>query len=259
MAPRKTEEPTPRKLRDARRRGEVPRSHALNTVGVLVAFAAGLVWLGPFMREGLFEILNHAIAAVSDAGAEPPAAVLLQVAWMAVRTAAPLLGLVLLVAGVVAYLQVGPLLTMQPAAPRMERVDPGRGLGRLFSSRKLLEGLLTLGKMGVVGGVAWITLRDALPGVVALSWASPEGILSAGGGLVSSLAWRVGGTLAAVAVVDVVYRRWQHRRDQRMTRAEVERERRESEGDPRARRHRDRIHRELAGSAPTPPPRGGRA
>ncbi|MFW5924972.1 MAG: EscU/YscU/HrcU family type III secretion system export apparatus switch protein [Myxococcota bacterium] len=256
MAPRKTEEPTPRKLRDARRRGEVPRSHALNAAAVLLAFGAGLVWLGPFMRQGLFEIMDHAVMAAADPGAHPPSVVLSQVAWMAVRTTAPLLGWVLLVAGVVAYLQVGPLFTMRPVAPRMERVDPGRGLGHLFSSRSLVEGLLTLGKMGVVGGVAWITLRDAWPGVVALPSTSPEGILSAGGGLVSALIWRVGGTVAAVAILDVVYRRWQHRRDQRMTRAEVERERREREGDPRARRRRGRMHRELARSGATQSVRG---
>ncbi|MFW6051631.1 MAG: EscU/YscU/HrcU family type III secretion system export apparatus switch protein [Myxococcota bacterium] len=244
MAQEKTEEPTPKKLREARRRGEVPRSRELGTAAVVLSATAVLVWLGPFALDRLLRIFDLAFAAAGGAGPSPPAA-LGQAARLGAGALLPLLLVVASTAGLVAYLQVGPLFTVRPLAPRFERIDPVKGLRRLFSQRQLVELLKTLAKMGVVGVVAWVTLRDGLRGVVALSGAPADRVLSAGGALVSSLLLRVGLTMGGIAVLDVIYQRWRHRRDQRMTRHEVKREHRETEGDPHAKQHRERMHREV--------------
>jgi flagellar biosynthesis protein FlhB len=245
MSQEKTEEPTPKKLRRARERGEVPKSREVNTAAVLLAAAVGLSWLGPRVLTGLTDALHMSLSAVRDPAPERLTTVLGGVAWTATSAVAPLIGLVMAAGGLAAYLQVGALFSVQPILPQPTRLDPVKGLGRLFSQRQVVELLKTLAKMAIVGAVAWATLREGLRGVVGVSAVGPGGMLRAGGALVSALLLRVGATMAAVALLDGLYQRWRHRRDQRMTKDELKREHRDSEGDPHAKQHRERMHREI--------------
>jgi flagellar biosynthesis protein FlhB len=245
MSEQKTEAPTPRKLRRARERGEVPKSRELNTAVVLLVAAAGLSWWGPGMAAALTEVLHLSLVAVASPAPERLPAVLGAAARQAVWALAPLLLLVAAAGGLVAFLQVGALFTVRPVLPQPARVDPVKGLARLFSPRQGVELLKTLAKMAIVGAVAWTTLRSGLRGVATASGAGAPALLHATAGLVGLLLLRVGVAMAVLAVPDLLYQRWQHRRDQRMTKDEVKREHREAEGDPHAKQHRDRMHREI--------------
>lgn len=245
MSQEKTEEPTPRKLRKARERGEVPKSREINTAAVLLGAGVGLSWLGPGVLAALTDILRECLGAVPHAAEAHLPAWLGAMAWQAVSALAPLLLLVTGLGGLAAYVQVAGVFSVHPVVPQPARIDPVKGLGRLFSLRQAVELAKTLFKMVVVGAVAWVTLRSGLRGVAASSAADAGLTLGVGGGLVSTLLMRVGAAMATMAVADVLFQRWQHRRDQRMTKDEVKREHRETEGDPHAKQHRDRMHREI--------------
>lgn len=244
-AQEKTEQPTPKKLHDARRRGEVARSRELNTAAVVLATAAGLAAAGTHALEHLircFELAWQAAGGRIDARAT---SVLQACTVRGLDAMGPIVVLALAAGTLVGYLQVGPLLTFEPVAPKPERLDPVRGLGNLLSQKQLVELIKSLLKIGVIGWVAWNALADGLRPVVGLAERDASAALEVGSAVVMSLLWRVGAAMAGIAVIDVLYQRWRHRQDHKMTRDELKREHKETEGDPHAKKQRERTHREV--------------
>ena len=243
MAGEKTEEPSAKKLRDARRRGEVPKSRDFTTALVVLATGGALV----ASADGALHALESALRLALRAAATPDADPALLGAGLAlgVDAAAPVLAAAVVAGFVGAFLQVGGLVTVDPIKPKPERLNPIQGLKNIFSQKQLVELLKTLLKLLVIGFVAWQGLRDATRGVAGLAARDAGAALAATGELVTTLLFRVGGTLLAIGVLDVLYQRWRHRQDQKMTKEEVKREHKEAEGDPHAKQQRERVHREI--------------
>ena len=148
--------------------------------------------------------------------------------------------------GLAIFLQIGPLISFQKIKPDLKRIDPIKGTRNLFTRRQVVEFAKTLFKILVVGYVVWITLRDSVRGLTGLpTLQSAEATITAAGNLTLRLMLRVGGALAGLAVLDFFYQRWQHRQDQKMTKDEVKREQKESDGDPHIKQERARVHREI--------------
>ncbi len=244
MSGEKTEEATPKRLREARKKGEVPKSRDLATAAVVLAVVGAGIATGPQALLDLGEVFRLAFRVAE--GDLPASRGLLEAGFsLGVRAVMPLILAALLAGTLATFLQVGPLVTFAPIAPKLERLNPIRGAKNLFTQRQLVELLKTLLKMVVVGMVAWSVLRDSLRGIVALAGHDALFTLEAAGHLVATLMLRVGGAVLAIAVLDVFYQRWRHRRDQRMSKDEVKREYKEAEGDPHAKQERERLHREI--------------
>jgi flagellar biosynthesis protein FlhB len=239
----RNEEPTPRRLAEARREGQVAVSGELSgslaLLGALVVLAAG----GAAGAGQLAGYLRGTLATAAHGGS--PGAAL----EAGLRQGLALLGLPL---GVVAAVtlagglaQTGGLFTVAPLRWQARRAVP--------SARRLLDPALVgrvawgLLQVAVLAGVAWLSVAPLLRPLAALAGASPGRILTALGRVTAAVGWRLGLAALAVGVADLLFRRARHRRALRMTRAEVERERKEHEGDPLHRAHRQRLHRELSG------------
>ena len=241
----KTEQPTAKKLREARKRGEVPKSRELGTAAVVLATAAALIWTGGAVLDALVSVWHLAMAAIEGEVAARPVDVLGAGAAVGLGALVPLLLAVMIAGTLASFLQVGPLLTVTPIQPKLERLDPVRGMKNLFSQKQLVELVKNILKLTVIGVVAYLTLRDAIRGVVALGARDAEDAIAGTGALVITLLLRAGGAMAAIAVADVFYQRWRYREDQKMSKEEVKREHKEAEGDPHAKQARDRMHREI--------------
>ena len=241
----KTEQPTAKKLREARKRGEVPKSRELGTAAVVLATAAALIWTGGAVLDALVSVWHLAIAAIEGEVAAQPVDVLGAGAAVGLGAMVPLLLAVMIAGTLASFLQVGPLLTLTPIAPKLERLDPVRGMKNLFSQKQLFELVKNILKLTVIGVVAYVTLRDAIRGVVTLGGRDAEDAIAGTGALVTTLLLRAGGAMAAIAVADVFYQRWRHHEDQKMSKEEVKREHKDAEGDPHAKQARDRMHREI--------------
>lgn len=245
MSGEKTEEPTAKKLRDARKKGEVPKSRELSTAAVLLAVAGTLTAMGDYIIAKLESALHLSLEAIAGHIHAPPQAVLGAAASLGLDAALPVLLAALLAGTLATFIQVGPLLAFESIAPKLQRIDPVRGTKNLFTQRKLIELLKSLLKIGVVGYVAFGVLRSGLRGVIGLSQRDAESALHAVGGLGQLLLIRVGAAVAAIAIVDVLYQRWRHRQDQKMTKTEVKREHKDADGDPQAKQQRERMHKEI--------------
>jgi len=241
----RTEQPTLKKLREARKRGEVPRSREVGTAVVLLAVAATLNATSGTVIDALQSSWRVCLNAAAGDLSASPTAVLEAGLYFGADMLAPVLVVALIAGGLAAFLQVGPLLSAHAVTPKLERIDPVRGARNLFSQRQLLELLKSIVKVLLIGTIAWVTLRNGIGGAVGLAARDAHAALSGTGSLVLTLLTRVGAAMGAVAVLDLFYQRWRYGRDQMMTKEEVKREHRESEGDPHTKQQRERQHREI--------------
>jgi type III secretion protein U len=243
----RTERPTPRRLASLRRRGEVPVSRELTGAASLLAGLVALALAGPSLLAALAGLLR---AGLLDAvGEEPaPGAALRSAAAAVLRlTAVPALAAfaAALAAGT---LQTGGLLALGPIAPRLDRLDPARGLARILSAARLAALGLGALKAALLAAAALHGWRATASALSRLPGAGSPGPAVAA--LLGPLAWRLSGALLLLGGADWLLTRWRHRRRARMSREEVRREAREDEGDPRHRAERRRVHRALAEAAP---------
>ncbi len=241
----KTEQPTPKKLRDARRRGEVPRSRELVAGAGLVAAAVALGAYGPALARGLGALFTRILASVEDPSRAAPGKALVAAASTGAALLAPIVLAILLAATAVAFVQVGALFAPARVAPRLDRLDPAAGFGRIFAKRTVVELLKSLLVLAVVAGVVADLVVGELRGVASAPLATPSELLASTGALVAAVTLRAGAALLALGVLDFFYQRHRHHADLRMTKEEVKREHRESEGDPRAKQRRRRMHQEI--------------
>lgn len=246
MAEDKTEEPTPKRLREARARGQVPRSRELGTALLLLATGAALGTVGPAWSRAFRELLEPALAAARGEGELSPLAALEAGAARGAAESMPVLATLVAVAGLASFVQTGPLLATKALALDLSRLDPIAGARRMLGRDAWVELARSVLKVALIGWVVWGVLEDAAHGVIALVGRDAAAVLAATGTTLRALLFRAGGAMLAVAVADVLYQRWRHLRELRMTKQEVEREHEEAEGDPHAKAERDRVRREIA-------------
>jgi type III secretion YscU/HrpY family protein len=245
MSGEKTEEPTPKRLRDARQRGEVWKSRELGSAVVLLG-AAGVLGTS---AASILDAHTATFRLAIDAAGRPdaaPGAVLEASISLALGALAPLFAAMVVLAALSSLVQVGPLWAPEAIGWKPERLDPIQGAKNLFTQRRLVDLLKALIGIAVALIVAWITVRDGMRGTIALAGRDALAALRGGGDLARTLMLRVGMAMLALAVLDVVYQRWRWMRDQRMTKDEVKREHKEAEGDPHVKQQRERLRHEIA-------------
>jgi flagellar biosynthesis protein FlhB len=232
----RTEPPSPRRLRKARRDGDHPLSPLAIQLGALALAALAAPLALAALGAGALELLGEALR--PDAAADPRA-----LAPRVGALAAPLLGLAAAGALLAGMAQTGGALSTKPLRWKGLRLSP------FVSSGSWAEHAV-LGSIGAASAVAllvagWFVLKDlapALAGTIGDGSASLRLTLEG----MRRLVWSALGVSLAAAGVDAVARRLAWQRRHRMTRDEVRRERREAEGDPELRQARRDVHRELA-------------
>lgn len=252
MSDEKTEEPSDKKMEDARRDGKVVKSADLTAAALLLTTGVLMLLSGPALGDGLRALLAPALDA--RAVTRPDADLLLAARHIGLQAAlllAPFLVACVIAAVVGTLAQTGINLSFKPVEPKFDAVNPGAGLTRIFSMRSMVD----LGKMVVkavlIVLVMWKTLTLLAPLIVATAHQPAPAL--------AQLAWRilarfllVGGVLfLLMGAADYGIQRWLFMRDQRMSKDEVKREHKESEGDPHLKGHRKSLAREIAlGPAP---------
>lgn len=244
----RTEEPTQRRLAKAREDGQIARSRELNTTFILIGGVGGLIALGPELGAALADLMRSSFV-IDRAVVYDPSALLGQLVAGSdhvLRAFMPLF-LLLLVAALAGPLALGgALFSSKAIKPQGSRLNPLKGLKRMFSMNALIELAKTLAKFGVVGSIALISLlaleRPLLQlGVMALHPALAQAVTLS--------AWTVFGVscgLIVIAILDVPYQLHAHRKKLRMTRQEIKDEFKDTEGRPEVKSRLRQLQRELA-------------
>ena len=247
MSGARSEPPSPRRLREARRRGEVARSRELGGAAALLGGLVALAVTAPQAAAAMARAIRASLAAGDHM--PDPAALLRAAAWDVARWSLPA-GAAAVALGALASLALaGPGLSPEALRPRWERVDPLAGLRRLLSPSQLAGAALGVLKAAALVALAWTWLRAAAPGLAELPRASPAALLRAVPHLFD-LALRLASTTLAFGLGDAALARWRHLRSLRMTRDEVRREHKDDEGDPAHRAEHRRRHRALLTAGP---------
>lgn len=245
----KTEDPTPRRLEEARRDGNVARSADLSAACVLLAAMLLLYAMGGRLAIGLRRVVAHALGA--EPGANPTRADdVAQVLAFNGRIVMVAVGPLVLGLAVVALAatvgQVGFLVTARPLQPNFARMSPARGLRNLVDVRAGVRLVMSLAKVLLIAAVAALASAAQMPRVLALAELEPAPMVAAAAEIVFTVGVRLALLLLLLALLDYAFQRWQRQRDLRMTRQEVKEELRRMEGDPLVRQRRTRVARELA-------------
>ena len=244
----KTEPASPRRLEQAREQGQVARSQELNTFALLAAVGLSVWLLGGALLSGLTRLMRSGLTLSAADGFQTEHMVRLlgRHGASGFMTVAPVLAAAFLAALAAPLLLSGWLFTLKPLQPDFSRLNPMNGLGRIFSAHGVVELLKAIAKVLVVGGVAALVIWNSLDGVVSLLQ-EPTASASAHAARVVgwSLLLTVGG-MALIVAIDVPYQLWNHYRKLRMSRAEIKREARETEGDPQIKARIRSLQREAA-------------
>ena len=228
----KTEAPTPKKKKDARKKGGRPSSSDLSGWATLLACTYAV----PATINSTREVVVRSLLAVGNMADHPEASQVAPMLGEALKggllAVLPILLLCLLVGTLTHMAQTGLVLTLHPLKPDFKRINPFQGLKKLFSMRSIWDTAKQVAKAAAIFAVAKphieaIAARLTEHGRVALS-AGLSASVSELVALIRSVCWVV----LLIAIVDYAYQRRSHMKDLKMTKQEVRDEMRNSEGDP---------------------------
>ena len=230
----KTEAPTPRRIMDARQKGNVGKSPDLNSaVGFLVGFLC-LSWFGSgvirswmtFLRQSL-ESRDPAAAGMVDLNV-----VVRSIGTTTLAAAGPIM-LGLVVAGLFSNLiQVGFLLTSHPLTPKLDKLNPINGIKRLFSMRTIVQLGMNLLKLTVVTYMAYRAIQGRLGDILVVIETTGWQQLTLTASVLFDIGLQLSLTLLLIALIDFAWQKYKFKRDLRMSKQEVKEEMRRMEGDP---------------------------
>ncbi len=250
----KTEKPTPKKLQDARKKGDVAKSKEVTSTIVLIAWLGlGALVIGyaggriAALFGSLFAIVGQGwdatgyAGAVRSLGSQAFELALLLVAMLLVPAAA--VGLL------TEFLQVGPVLTFEKLKPKLDHMNPVEGVKKMFSMDNLIELIKAVAKAALLFTVGWIVIKSAIPDIVGLTRSphqAPQAIGSIAWALTLKLLAYTAGLFVLVSVLDAAYQRWSFTKKMRMSMRDIKQEMKDSEGDPYVKAQRRQIAQEWA-------------
>jgi len=244
----RTEPPTPKRLREAREKGQVPRSRELATMLVLTAAGGAFIGLGPTLLGDIRALLRASFR-VSRAQMFDPGVMLERLSESALRALADLtpLFVVVVIAAVIGNIALGGFsFSFEALSPKIEKISPISGLKRLFSSKAVLEFSKTLAKFLLVGLVVAAVLKFQTGSMLALGSMDLRPGLSQLGQILTWSFVAFGASLILVALIDAPFQLWDHNRQLRMTRQEIKDELKDTEGRPEVRSRIRGLQREIA-------------
>ena len=244
----KTEQPTPKKLRDAKQKGQVPRSKELNSMTVTVFGSLGLLFMGSymvshvagFMQNG-FTLSREDVFSQSALFEKFDAAI-----SQALSAIGPFLFLMTVVAIFTPLAIGGWSFSVEALAFKADRINPVAGFKRIFSTKGLMELVKSLAKFLVVSVVATVFLWSKADDFIGLGSQPLALALQNGAWLIAVSFLVVSSTLILIAAIDVPFQLWDHAQKLKMTLQEVRDELKDTEGKPEVKSRVRQVQYEMA-------------
>lgn len=231
----KTEEPTEHRLKEARKKGEVPRSQEVSMVAVLLGSFLLLLLLGPSMAGQLMASTAQLFRQTATLRITPDNSQWFVLTFL-VNAFVPILPFMIVLLAVALGVNVwqtgGFVIKEEPFQLDLSRINPATGMARMFSKSSLVELLKSLAKIAIVGWVAYGVVKKEFLNLIPLM---DMGVASIGSYLVRvsfKICFITGGVLVALAALDFLFQRWNQRQELRMSKQEVKEELKDTEGNP---------------------------
>ena len=235
-AQERTEEATPRRKQQARRKGTVTRSNDLNGALVLLGLILVLPTALSKIGDGFMAAMTRGFSTIpKEIDFQTVIRYVLAVLQPALVGLAFIAGTAMLVGLAANFAQVGFVMSGESLTPNFSKINPANGLKRLFSFSATFEGFKATVKSGLFMYVGWTAIQSAWPQIVSLSTTTPTQSLMAVGGIIKSIALRIAFVWLALAGLDYFFQRKQVDKQLRMTKEELKQEMKEAETSPELR------------------------
>lgn len=236
----KTENATPKKLKDARNDGSVAKSKELCNAAVLIALFVSLkVFVGKLGTQfienfGLFyNKIPEFTKFIDGEMPENDARILfVTILTRVLLMLLPFLVFAAVSAFVIEIIQVKWVITTKPLKPKGSKLNPVKGMKKLFSKEKLVELFKSFIKIGLIGYLAYTTLIGELPTLFKLYDLELIGAVQTIGNVAINLGLKISLFYLVIGIADYGYQKWKFKEDMKMTKQEVKDEYKNSEGDP---------------------------
>ena len=229
----KTEEPTAKKREDARKKGQVGKSQELNTAFVLLMgfFMLKILWDTIYLNIADYTkyILSHPAQTVDT---ETVIQLFLGIVELLAKTSFPIMLAIMFIGLGINFFQVGLNFNTEAMEPKLDKLNPINGFGRIFSKRALVEMVKSIFKIIVIGAALYVVLVDHVLSMPQFIFFGLETSLGQIADIIFNMAFKICGLILVLGVLDLAYQKWQTTQDLKMTKQEVKDEFKQSEGDP---------------------------
>jgi flagellar biosynthesis protein FlhB len=247
----KTEQPTEKRLRESRRKGQVARSQDLTSALLMLGALAALWASGAWAFAGLADAMGRSLGDASHFSGELDAAAALSALGAGLKAAtwalAPLLGVLFALALLVGFLQTGPVFSFESVRLNAEHINPAQNFQKKFlKGRPYIELVKTLLKIAAASLIVSAALWGARFELLGLAGQGTAKVTSYVLSLTLTTGLKVGLAFLLIGGGDYLLQRFLHLRELRMTKQEVKHELKDSEGDPLIKGARRQLHFEIA-------------
>jgi flagellar biosynthetic protein FlhB len=244
----KTEQPTQKRLEEARKKGQLPRSQELSAAAVVLTVGGGLHYLGGYMGTRLNGLMMASLSLTRDQSVDESLMIstMTTEASHALIAIAPILGLTMIVALLAPMLLGGWNLSVEALAPDFTRLNPLTGFGRMFSTNSVVNLAKAFLKFIFLALVSVLILKQKSGELMGLGTEPVNGAIAHAISLTGYAFLMLGATYGLIAAIDVPWQLFQHSKQLRMTREEIKEEMKESEGSPEVKGKIRQLQRELS-------------
>ncbi len=246
MADEKTEQPTPKRLRDSREKGDVAKSQELPSALIVTCVAAFFI----VASEGIFSQLSELITKVIEDTLKLP----FDQAWprlsaftllVILKITAPVVLIAMCAALLSNLVQIGFLFSPKAAAPKLDNLNPQKWVKKVFSKKNAFDFFKNIAKVVVLTYAVKIALVNNMRQLFVLPFLDVDHVWIMMGQMLKELAFFAIGAFIVIAIMDFIYTKMKYLKDHMMSMDEVKREFKESEGDPMIKSKRKQLHQEL--------------
>ena len=244
----RTEQPTERRLQEARKKGQVPRSKELNTMLSLLLASISLLIFGGYISQNLMQISVEGFSIPRELAFDT-AQLPFQFMYMASQA---LLALSPFMAIMLVSVFAGPLLmggwsfSLETISFKLEKLDPIKGLARIFSLKSLVELAKALAKFVLLLGAAILVFFSIDQQLLSLSSMTPKAAGLEAATILVQVLLILSATMILIVALDVPFELWNHSKQLRMTKQEIKDEMKETDGNPQVKQRIRTLQRQLA-------------
>lgn len=246
----KTEEPTPHKLREARKKGQVAKSKELTTALVFIVSYIVLKNTAPAIWQNIIEYGSFMFGLIENSKNVTEISFVLGLIQMGMftffRAVLPVFIATFVIAVVVEALQTQFVFSGEAIQPKLEKLNPLEGFKRMFSLKGLVQMLLSLIKIVIIFYIVWTVIRERLGEILGAMTMPLWSVMGLVGGMVFEIAMRVALFYIIIALLDYLYQKHEFHKSMMMTKQEVKEEYKRLEGDPIIKQRQRQAQREAA-------------
>ncbi len=244
----KTEAPRPKKKKEATDKGQVAKSQDINSALILLSGVLLMLFLGGSMmirmKDTMSEVCKNLYYENFDV--DTFVGLVMDISFKNLKGVLPIMGGFMIVGAIASYSQVGIVFSRKALIPDFKRLNPISGMKKLISKRSLVKTAMSLIKLSIMSGIAYVSIRKDIEPLMELVSMKTEAIFSSASGLIFGITLKISIILLILALIDFIYQKWQHSKDLMMTKNEVKQESKNTDGDPLVKSRIRSVQREMS-------------